>query len=212
MNKKVVGKFKFEAIEGIFTNFFDLLSNIFINVDPNRITILGFIFAVFAGIFFYINAYCLLLASFFTALNGIFDRIDGIIAKKSKRVTRKGDFLDHMLDRFSDILILLGISFSASCNTIVGLLATISVLLLSYTSTQGQAIGVKRIYGDLLGKEKRFWLLIIIPVIQFYLHITSRNKVFFNLTLLDFLMIWFIVAGIYTTLCRCLKIWKDLEE
>ena len=205
---------KFEQLENTFLNLFDALANRFadLNFKPNYITIFAFIFAILAGISFYLSNYFLLPASIFAALNAILDLMDGMVAKKIKQVTKRGEFLDHMLDRFSDTIILLGISFSDNCNTLLGLLAAISVLLVSYSNAQGQAVGVKIIYKDLLGKEKRYLLYLIIPIIQFLLFLSSHNKIFRNFTLLDFLMLWFIIAGIYTTFSRSAKIWKSIKE
>ena len=42
--------------------------------------------------------------------SGVFDALDGEVARRTKRESPRGDLLDHVLDRYADIAILLGIA------------------------------------------------------------------------------------------------------
>ena len=191
----------------------DPILSIFANslrkVNPDVITWISLLFALFAGIFFYLsnpqnelNNYFLFFAALFIFLNGLFDAIDGKIAKITNKLSKKGDFLDHSLDRFGDVLILGGLALSSWTRyPSIGLLAMVGMLLTSYMGTQSQAIGYKRNYTGLLGRADRLVLLMIAPIIQHILIYYNFNLLF-NFYLLEWVLIYFGVVGIITAVQR----------
>ena len=191
----------------------DPILSIFANslrkVNPDVITWISLLFALFAGIFFYLsnpqnelNNYFLFFAALFIFLNGLFDAIDGKIAKITNKLSKKGDFLDHSLDRFGDVLILGGLALSSWTRyPSIGLLAMVGMLLTSYMGTQSQAIGYKRNYTGLLGRADRLVLLMIAPIIQHILIYYNFNLLF-NFYLLEWVLIYFGIVGIITAVQR----------
>ncbi len=176
------------------------------DIAPNSLTWISFPFALAAGIFFYFSPmsnYFLLIGSIFVAVNGFLDGLDGEIARMSGRASKKGDFIDHALDRYSDVIIIGGIALSDWCDTRIGLVAIVGILLTSYMGTQAQAIGYGREYGGLLGRADRLAILIIAPLIQHFL-------LFFeiDLSFLEWVMIFFAIAANITAIQRFFKIMK----
>ncbi len=177
----------------------------FLSLSPNFVTWLSLVFAVIAGIIFFLSTpenensnYFLCIASLFVFLNGLMDAIDGKIAKMKGKSSPEGDFLDHAIDRFSDVFILVGLSLSNWCDDRLGVLAIAGVLLTSYMGTQAQAVGYKRIYKGLLGRADRLVLLMIFPVIQhFFVNFRFRD---FNL--LEMVLIYFAIVGFITSIQR----------
>ncbi len=191
----------------------------FLKYNPNTLTLISFVFSLLAALTFLFSThrfpYPLLLVPIFIFLNAAFDVMDGYVAKTTGRASARGDFLDHTVDRYSDIILLLGITFSPFCNNIVGLAAIISILLVSYMGTQAQAVGVKRIYAGVMGRADRLAVLILLPWIQFFLvffgfTLPTFTGLSFNIT--DYVMIWFIVAGNITALYRAGKAWSMLGD
>jgi archaetidylinositol phosphate synthase len=140
-------------------------------------------------------------------LNGLFDVLDGAVAKVRNMQSKRGDMVDHVLDRYADVLILLGLSFN--CNVYLALVAIATVLLISYLGVESQALLSKRDYGGLLGRADRLVLLIIIPVVQGSLGPCWMEL---NWNLIDLLMIYFIVVGTITVLQRSHRLWKELGD
>ncbi len=176
--------------------------------SPNTLTYLSLLFAFLAGIFFYYSTpkkeltnYFLFFAAFFIFLNGFFDAIDGKVAKITKKASDKGDFLDHAIDRYADVLIVGGLALSAWCDLRIGFLAIVGMLLTSYMGTQAQAIGYKRDYSGLLGRADRLVLLMITPIIQHFL-LDYSYKLPFGFTLLEWVLIYFALMGNITALQR----------
>jgi archaetidylinositol phosphate synthase len=180
----------------------------FSNVNPDVLTWLALLFAVISGMFFYFSSvemellnYYLFFAALFVFLNGLFDAVDGKVAKIANKTSLRGDFLDHALDRYADVFIVGGLALSSWCRPSIGLLAVIGMLLTSYMGTQSQAIGHKRDYSGLLGRADRLVLLMIFPVVQ---HIALRYSLQlpWNTTVLEWGLIYFAVVGNITAVQR----------
>jgi archaetidylinositol phosphate synthase len=180
----------------------------FTHFNPDLLTWFALVFSVIAGVFFYLSNpamelenYFLFFAALFVLLNGLFDAVDGKVAKITHKTTTRGDFLDHALDRYADVFMVGALALSPWCRPPIGLLAIIGVLLTSYMGTQAQAIGYKRDYSGLLGRADRLTLLIIFPIIQ---HIFLRYpfQLPWNITILELVLIYFAVVGNITAIQR----------
>jgi archaetidylinositol phosphate synthase len=159
----------------------------------------------------------LALASVCVFLNGFLDAVDGHVARITKRHSKRGDLFDHAIDRYSDIFIIGGIMLSPYCNTVLGALALIAVLMTSYMGTQAQALGCGRNYSGLLGRADRLVILIFVPLVQMgvnYYIPTGKLPLpgLLELTILEFTMIWFIVAGNITAVHRGILSWRELRD
>jgi archaetidylinositol phosphate synthase len=185
-----------------------ILARPFRSLSPDILTAIALFFAVTAGAFFYLatpqnepTKYLLLFAAFAVTLNGLFDAIDGKVAKLTHQQTARGDFLDHALDRYADVFIIGGLALSPWCRPSIGILAIIGVLLTSYMGTQAQAVGCKRDYSGLLGRADRIALLIIFPILQHF-YLNSLTVLPYQLTILEVAMIIFAVVGNITAVQR----------
>ena len=76
-------------------------------VPPNALTACGMIANLAAG--FLIGCGFLRVAATVIIFSGLFDILDGAVAKLSGGVTKFGSFLDSFLDRYSDCAIYIGI-------------------------------------------------------------------------------------------------------
>jgi archaetidylinositol phosphate synthase len=171
-----------------------------ISLQANSLTYFSLLFAFFAGIsalFSFEVKLLLLAAALFTILNGLFDALDGKIARMRGEAGEKGDFIDHAIDRFADSLLIGALVISPWIHTYIGVPAVLMVILVSYLGTQAQAIGYKRVYAGLLGRADRIVILFFAFIIQFFI----QNKIF-DLYLLEWVLIYFIIAGIITIIQR----------
>jgi len=181
----------------------------FSKINPNILTLTALVFAFFSGLFFYFSSpefellnYYLFFAVFFVFLNGLFDAIDGKVAKLTNKASLRGDFLDHALDRYADVFIVGGLALSSWCSRpSIGLLAIIGMLLTSYMGTQSQAVGYKREYSGLLGRADRLVLLIIFPIVQ-HIGLRFSLQLPWETTVLDWVLIYFAVVGNITAIQR----------
>ncbi|MCD6381843.1 MAG: CDP-alcohol phosphatidyltransferase family protein [Candidatus Aenigmarchaeota archaeon] len=160
----------FHQLDRKYPKFRHILLDKFVGrVNPSLISILALISAIISGIFFFYGRF--IFGGIFVLLNGFFDILDGEIAKREKKQTKIGDFIDHTLDRVSDIFIFGGISMSGYVPQYLGFLALISILFVSYLGTQAQALLDKRYYGGILGRADRLFILSLFSILTPYLKI-----------------------------------------
>jgi len=115
-------------------------------ISPNFFTLIGFIITIFAG--FLYGKGIFLLAGITLIVAGLFDILNGDIARISKRATKFGAFLDSTLDRYSDFAILMGMFYYYyySRNTLACSLVLLTILgsyLVSYTRARAEGLGEK---------------------------------------------------------------------
>ncbi len=151
----------------------------------------------------------LLLGWGMVLVNSILDLLDGKVAKMTGKASPKGDYLDHSIDRFSDVLFIGGLSLSGWVDVRIGMVAIIGTLLTSYMGTQAQAIGIGRNYGGLLGRADRMVLMLIVPVAQYVWHTQDYATPWadwtpWGHTLLALMIVYIAVMGIITTAQRFL--------
>jgi archaetidylinositol phosphate synthase len=153
-------------------------------------------------------------------LAGVFDVLDGEVARATGRSSRRGDFLDHTLDRYADLVIVLGIAVSGYANPILALLALVSLLLTSYMGTQAQAVGLGRLYGGLLSRADRLVVLAVATFLEFDWSLpwpwaTSEPWARFHLagvgfTVIDVAFLYFVIAGQWTAFARARRVYRAL--
>ena len=103
----------------------------------------------------------------------------------------------------------------AYCNVLIGALAIIAVMLTSYMGTQAQAMGVGRDYSGILGRADRLMILSFAPLVQMlvnYFYNDGRLPFLFDLSVLEIVLIWFIIAGNITAINRGIRSWNELKE
>ncbi len=137
-------------------------------------------------------------------MNGFFDAVDGKVAKLTGKASARGDFLDHALDRYADVVMVGGLALSSWCDLRIGFFAVVGILLTSYMGTQAQAVGCKRNYSGLLGRADRLVLLMSAPVIQHLLLYFYGVDLIYGFTLLECVLIYFAIMGNLTAIQRFL--------
>jgi len=185
------------------------------NVNPNYLSIISLILAAGAALFYVLPwTHALLFAAVLVLLSGAFDALDGKVARISSKASKRGDFVDHVIDRYSDAIILGAIAMSELSPVSFGLFAVIGVLLASYMGTQAQALGLSREYRGILGRADRLAVLVVVSLIQYLFVITSTTLFdvndIFGYSLIAWMMIYFGLAGNITALQRARMIWRSL--
>jgi len=191
-------------------------------ISPNFLSLLSFFFALLSGFFFFLSGksmsfnLLLLLAGVFVCLNALFDGLDGVVARELGNASKKGDFLDHVIDRYSDAFIIGGIVFGGYASWQIGIIAIIGVLLSSYMGTQAQAVGLNRMYGGMLGRADRMVLIIAATFLTLvYPYSVPASGLLSSLSLLSFsflgwALVIFAILGNATALQRFVYTWRRL--
>jgi len=172
-------------------------------ISPNTLTVLALLTAAVAGAFYWLGN--VLAGTIFVAFNAIFDGLDGALARAEEKESTRGDFLDHVIDRYADILIITGIFAGGAAGWEVGVLALTGVLMSSYLGTQSQAVGMGRDYGGMLGRADRLVLIICAGLFT----VVLPGKIL-SLSLLGWLLLVFGVMGHITAVQRFLHVWRKM--
>jgi archaetidylinositol phosphate synthase len=189
-----------------------------IKVNPNKLSLIALSIAVISGIVLYFSYWSweilLPIASVLVIVSGFFDAVDGRVAHLAGKTSRRGDFLDHVLDRYADVVMIGAVAVSSWCNPYIGILALLGVLLTSYMGTQAQAVGAGRLYRGFLGRADRVVLMFVVPLVQWAFMFFSNGWIDFgpfSLSIFELMMLWFGIVGNVTAVQRAIEIWKKIK-
>ena len=132
-------------------------------VHPNVLTFIGLLINIWAAILFATNHFQ--RAGLVVIGAGLFDMVDGRVARETNRVTLFGGFFDSVLDRYSDLALLVGLLvYYASINRFFYVVLTAIVMtgtvLISYTRARAENTIPKCKVG-FLERPERVVLIII---------------------------------------------------
>jgi archaetidylinositol phosphate synthase len=140
-----------------------------VGLTPNRVSVIGMIFAFISAYAYWkwqlFNQLFLVVAPILFLVSGFCDVLDGVLARFYGQTTLFGSFLDSLLDRYADCVVIVGIILGGLCMYLEwGLAALIGSLLVSYTRARAEAAGVKM---ETIGLAERAERIIIIAMASF---------------------------------------------
>ncbi|MDK2973865.1 MAG: archaetidylinositol phosphate synthase [Methanofollis sp.] len=174
-----------------------------LGLTPNFYSAGALVAAVAAGAAFYEGM--IGLAVLLVAINAVFDAIDGALARELEVASLRGDFIDHVSDRYADIVIITGVFAGGAAPWQIGVFALTGVLMSSYMGTQAQALGVGRYYGGVLGRADRLFLLLVAGLLDIFVAAPV-----FGLPYLGWILVFFGIFGHYTAFQRIAYIWRRI--
>ncbi len=132
-------------------------------IHPNVLTFIGLVINIVAAV--YLAAGQFFAAGLIILGAGIFDMVDGRVARETNQVTRFGGFFDSVVDRYSDLGLLMGLLvYYASINRYLYVVLTAIVMtasvMVSYTRSRAEnAIPLCKV--GFMERPERVVLLII---------------------------------------------------
>ncbi len=103
----------------------------------------------------------LIIGGIVLLLAGFFDIVDGQVARVSQKITKFGGFLDSVFDKIAEVAIFLGILVGGFAEPYLVFLAITFSLLVSYTRSRAESLGVK-LQGIGIGERAERLLVIAI--------------------------------------------------
>ncbi len=159
-------------------------------ISPNLLTVLGLLLN--AGVAAVIAVGHPQLGGVLLLVASGFDMLDGAVARADGRVTRFGGFLDSTLDRYSEIVVFLGLLVyllgtpDARIGSILVFVAAAGALMISYARARAEAAGVSASVGILPRPERVILLavcliigkpLIALWVLAILTHVTAAMRI-----------------------------------
>jgi len=134
-----------------------------LRLRPNHLTLCGLVASVVAASCFIAGQ--TRWAGVVLIMAGLFDLLDGSLARASGQVTAFGAFLDSVIDRYSDIAVMLGIVvlYARTPNprgALVAMAGLAGSVMVSYTKARAESIGVACNVGFMERPERMICLIV----------------------------------------------------
>ena len=107
--------------------------------SPNSMTIMSLFVAIISG-----YVYTLRMpteAALLIILTGVIDMFDGAIARTTGRVTNFGATFDHVVDRYAEFFVIIGIIYAGYTSWISGFFTLFGMLMASFTRAKAESVG-----------------------------------------------------------------------
>ncbi len=120
-------------------------------ISPNSWTLVSLLFAVASGLTYMSPLlaagigwyYPSLAGSIMLLISGFFDIVDGSVARTLKQSSKKGAFLDSILDKISESLIFIGIAVGGLASPLFCQVAISLSLMVSYARSRSESMGIE---------------------------------------------------------------------
>ena len=187
-----------------------------LGIHPDAISYASIVAALLAALCFWKsqNAPSLLLAApAFCYLRLWLNMLDGMVAIAAGRASWRGEILNDLPDRISDVIIFAGVAHSSWMNPILGYWAAIFALLTAYVGVFGQAIGGQREFSGWMSKPWRMVALHIGAWCTLVLLWWNNGGIRFNyLTVLDWTCMMVIAGCVQTMVVRLKRIMAAIQD
>ena len=144
-------------------------------VRPDTITYTSLLFAFFAFLSLLLFQSQVIFGCL-VFLAGLLDGVDGAVAREQGAGSRRGAFVDSVVDKVAEAVILLAILVSFAGSVILGLafevwvfLSAVGWLLTSYTRARAESLGVSDLDVGLAGRSERLLTLVVFSLLGYLL-------------------------------------------
>ncbi len=166
-----------------------------LGVSADVLSVTGFLVTILIG-YFYARGN-LLLGGIFILLSGLFDAIDGEVARATGKSSKKGALLDSSIDRASEFFIFGGLLYHFrfdSISFVIIYLSLIFSILVSYMRARGEGLGYSAKSG-LMDRSGRMIYLFLASLFGERAFIPLM-AVFMMLTFLTVIQRWLVLRKI----------------
>jgi len=185
-------------------------------IDADAISYFSIVAAALAALCFWQSARhptLLILAPFFCALRLWCNMLDGMVALAAGQAGGRGEVLNDLPDRISDVLIFVGAAHSGWMHPLFGYWAAIMSLGTAYVGMLGQAVGAQREFSGWMSKP---WRMVALGLGAWLTYLLFRwngvDVIFVRLTVLDWTCVVVIAGCLQTSVQRLSRIFRALES
>lgn len=173
-------------------------------LSPNVWTGVGLVFAFASAAVYGLGIeFALIIGGILLLISGFFDIVDGQVAIVSQKTSTKGAFLDSVFDKIAEVAIFFGILIGGYAEPYLVFLAITLSLLVSYTRSRGESLGVK-LQG--IGIGERAERLLVIGILGIVGGFVS------DIPFMEYAVIIVIIIAAITFIQRIIVVAKNLRE
>ena len=180
-------------------------------IHPDAISYLSVLASAAAAVCFWKSGQTrslLIAAPLFCYLRLWFNMLDGMVAVAAGKASPRGEILNDLPDRVSDIVIFAGVAHSSLMNPIIGYWAAISAVLTAYVGLFGQALGLHREFGGTMSKP---WRIVVLGI-GAWITFARASVPIQRFTILDLTCLIIIAGCIETMVVRLKRIMAALQD
>ncbi len=136
-----------------------------IGLTPNQLTILSLIAAIGAAVAIaYHNLFWMLVG---LALVWLFDMLDGNVARATGKATQFGGLFDHVIDRYAEMVLLVGVMLSDLVAPVWVVLSLFGMVMASYTRARAESKpAMENCNVGLAGRLEKLIILVVGLVLE----------------------------------------------
>lgn len=154
----------------------------------------------------------IVIAVAFALLRLWLNMFDGMVALAAGKASRKGEIINDLPDRISDVLIFAGVAHSGWCNAYYAYWVAIAAVIVAYVGLSGQAVGVQRDFSGLMAKPWRIVVLGIGALTTMFLVLSRQRYWFAGFAVLDWTHFVILAGCVQTFAMRLSRIFRALER
>lgn len=161
-------------------------------INPNFLTFGGLVLNAIAGVFlalgYWFGGAWLILGA------GLFDLLDGAMARSQGNVTPFGGFFDSVIDRYSDSFLFLGIMIfylrtQAMGTLVLAIIALAGAMMVPYTRAKAETVISKCNVGVMERAERILilaagalfdWMIPVLWIIAILSHFTVAHRIYYT--------------------------------
>ncbi len=157
--------------------------------NPHLLTLLGFFSMLIASGLLLKGSWR--LAGVMIGLSGLFDLMDGVVARNQGKVTPFGGFFDSVMDRYSDLLLLLGLTghyvqAGEKDLLILTFVVTIGIALIPYARAKAESLQISCHVGWMERAERLIlltagalfnWMEPVLWILALLTHLTVLHRI-----------------------------------
>jgi phosphatidylglycerophosphate synthase len=185
-------------------------------IHPDTISYSSMIAAAAAAICFWragTSPVFLIVSPLFCYLRLWLNMLDGMVAVASGKASVRGEILNDLPDRASDVVIFVGVAHSGLMHPLIGYWASIFAVLTAYVGLFGQAAAGRREFGGVMSKPWRMVALHLGAWITAMVWWINTGVVTFGtLTILDWTCLLVIAGCVQTIGLRLRRIMVSLQH
>ncbi len=162
-------------------------------ITPDGITIIGFFITIISAVILIIGAETgirgdtryITWFGIILLTAGIFDMLDGQLARKTNKMTKFGALFDSVIDRYSEMVMFFGItyylvSYHYFLSGVFAFIAMIGSIMVSYVRARAEGLGVECKIGLMQRPERVLTIGISAILYGIISHFTGTFKIIFD--------------------------------
>jgi len=182
-------------------------------IHPDVFSYGSIVSAAIAGWFFWKSTHhprYLMVGVAFALFRLWLNMFDGMVALAAGKASKRGEIVNDLPDRVSDVLIFVGIAHSGWCLPYPAYWVALAALIVAYVGLFGQAVGVQREFSGIMAKPWRIVAVSIGALATMFILLNDGTPAYRGYWVLDYMHALILLGCLQTIGIRLTRIFRAL--